>query len=137
MQLIVLQTEWWQNVAITAIKIPPEQTKNTVRVQVVCCTSLKSKGYENLSFQTALGIFFKVTTDSNVSRILAHVSSKFTARGLSDIFHRRTTDRFPKIQLSNEQVYTHGPKSSRLFSAHKEQSSHRKTYLVTTPAGHI
>lgn len=62
------------------------------------------KGYENLSFHTARGIFFKVTTDSNVSRILAHVSSKFTARGLSDIFHRRITYGFPKIEQSNEQV---------------------------------
>ena len=57
----------------------------------------KVQGYENLSFHTARAIFFSVTTDCNVSRILAHVSSKFTMRGLSDIFHRRTKHGFRKI----------------------------------------
>ena len=71
-----------------------------------CHREIEAKGYENLSFQTDRGIFFKVTTDSNVSRILAHVSSKFTTRGLSDIFHRRMPYGIAKIQFTGEQVVT-------------------------------
>ena len=45
-----------------------------------------NQGYANLSLNTARSIFFSVTTDCNVSRILAHLSSKFTMLGLCDIF---------------------------------------------------
>ena len=79
---------------------------NTQLLKSINCHRSENQlqGYENRSFHTARAIFFNVTTDCKVSKILAHVSSKFTTRGLSDIFHRRTPHGFAKIDGKEEQA---------------------------------